>query len=111
MKVAAIDVLFAAMPLTFTGKIKKQGFARKPALLRGTESRQKTVGMSLFCLPSGPNSGREDLKVEQNLQKLKKYSTAASKIGPCDIESRTKSQKIGKMFYRRLQIRSARFRK
>ena len=43
-------------------KFKKQGFARKPALLRGTESR-------------------------------------------------TKSQKIGKMFYRRLQIRSARFRK
>ena len=63
------------MPLTFTGKIKKQGFARKPALLRGTESRQKAGGMALFCLPAGPNSGCEDLKVEQNLEKLKKYST------------------------------------
>ena len=65
MQVAAIDVLFAAMPLTFTGKIKKQGFARKPALLRGTESRQKPGGMALFCLPAGPNSGGENLKVDK----------------------------------------------
>ena len=46
-------------------KFKKQGFARKPALLRGTESRQKTVGMADFCLPAGPNSGREALKVDK----------------------------------------------
>jgi len=55
--------------------------------------------MADFCLPAGPNSGGEDLKVEQNLKKLKKCSTAASKIGPCDIESRTKSRKIEKIFY------------
>ena len=88
------------MPLTFTGKIKKQGFARKPALLRGTESRQKTEELLLFCLPDTSKStraaskvdkkrgeclffvyrlvqiqGGENLKVEQNLEKLKKYST------------------------------------
>ena len=67
--------------------------------VRGLESRQKPGGMSLFCLPSGPNSGREDLKVEQNLQKLKKYSTAASKSVLRGSESRTKSRKIEKIFY------------
>ena len=96
------------MPLTFTGKIKKQGFARKPALLRGTESRQKAVGMADFCLPAGPNSGREDLKVEQNLEKLKKYSTAESKIVLRGSESRTKTEKNEKMFYRGVQNRAAR---
>jgi hypothetical protein len=65
VKVAAIDVLFAAMPLTFTGKIKKQGFARKPALLRGTESRQKTVGMADFCLPDTSKSTRAASKVDK----------------------------------------------
>jgi len=39
------------------------------------------------------------LKVEQNHPKLKKCSTADSKIGPRDLESRTKSPKIRKMFY------------
>ena len=58
----------------------------------------------------GQNCGKGDLtlivfgaalKVEQNPEKLKKCSTAGS-------ESRTKSRKIEKMFYRRLQIRPAR---
>ena len=64
-----------------------------------------------FCLPAGPNSGCAAPKVEQNLQKLEKCSTADSKSGLRGLESRTKSPKIGKMFYRRLQIRSARPRK
>ena len=55
--------------------------------------------MSDFCLPVGPNSARAALKVEQNLEKLRKCSTADSKFGPRGLESRTKSQKIEKMFY------------
>ena len=78
---------------------------------RGSESRQKPVRMSHFCLPDSPKSGRVVSKVEQNLKKLKKCSTTASKFGPRGSESRTKSSKIEKMFYRRLQIRSARLRK
>ncbi|MBD8999077.1 MAG: hypothetical protein EGQ92_02365 [Lactobacillus ruminis] len=67
--------------------------------------------MSLFCLPDSPKLGSAVPKVEQNLKKLKKCSTAASKFGPRGSESRTKSPKFGKMFYRCLQIRPARFRK
>ena len=55
--------------------------------------------MPLFCLPDSLNSARAASKVEQNLQKLKKCSIADSKIGPRGSESRTKSPKIGKMFY------------
>ncbi|MFY4505045.1 hypothetical protein ACJ8LC_10185, partial [Ligilactobacillus ruminis] len=54
-------------------------------------------------LPPTPNSARAASKVEQNLEKLEKCSTADSKFGPRGLESRTKSRKIGKMFYRRLQ--------
>ena len=66
---------------------------------RGTKSRQKLGGMCVFCLPGPPNSGRAVSKVEQNLQKSEKCSTAGSKSGPRDLESRTKSRKIEKMFY------------
>ena len=55
--------------------------------------------MSDFCLPLTPNPVRAVSKVEQNHPKLKKYSTADSKFGPRGLESRTKSQKIEKMFY------------
>ncbi|WP_270754378.1 hypothetical protein, partial [Ligilactobacillus ruminis] len=68
---------------------------------------QKPVGMSDFCLPPTPKSARAASKVEQNLEKLRKCSTAAYKFGPRCPESRTKSSKIEKMFYRRLQIRLA----
>jgi len=51
-------------------------------------------------LPLPPNSARAVPKVEQNLKKLKKCSTADSKFGPRGSESRTKYQKIEKMFYR-----------
>ena len=47
----------------------------------------------------GSNSGRTASKVEQNLEKLEKCSTADSKFGPRGPESRTKSPKFGKMFY------------
>jgi len=81
------------------------------ALERRGKSRQKPGEMSDFCLPDSPNPVRAVSKVEQNHPKLKKYSTAASKIGPCGLESRTKSSKIEKMFYRRLQIQGARNQK
>ena len=82
--------------------------------------------MSDFCLPPTPKSARAASKVEQNLEKLRKCSTAAYKLGldsraalrveqnhpklrKCStvaykfdsrgLESRTKSRKIGKMFY------------
>ena len=47
-------------------KFKKQGFARKPALLRGTESRQKTEELLLFCLPDTSKSTRAASKVDKN---------------------------------------------
>ena len=50
--------------------------------------------MSDFCLPASPNLARAALKVEQNLQKLEKYSTADSKSGARGLESRTKSPKF-----------------
>ena len=46
-----------------------------------------------------PKSERAALKVEQKVKKLGKCSTAATKIGARGLESRTKIQKIGKMFY------------
>ncbi|WP_457832982.1 hypothetical protein, partial [Staphylococcus aureus] len=49
---------------------------------RDLESRQKTEEMPLFCLPDSPKLGRATSKVEQNLQKLEKCSTANSKSGP-----------------------------
>jgi len=81
------------------------------ALERRGKSRQKPGEMSDFCLPDSPNPVRAVLKVEQNHPKLKKYSTAASKFRVRDIESRTKSSKIEKIFYRRLKIQGARHRK
>ena len=57
----------------------------------------------------GQNCGKGDLtlivfgaalKVEQNPPKSEKCSTAAYKFGPRCPESRTKSPKFGKMFYR-----------
>ena len=41
----------------------------------GSESRQKPGWMPHFCLPAGPNSGRAEPKVEQNLQNSEKCST------------------------------------
>ena len=42
---------------------------------RESESRQKTEELLLFCLPDTSKSARATSKVEQNLEKLKKYST------------------------------------
>ncbi|RYS79447.1 hypothetical protein EAI77_06140 [Ligilactobacillus ruminis] len=67
--------------------------------------------MSDFCLPGSPKLVCAEPKVEQNPPKSEKCSTAAYKFGPRCPESRTKSPKFGKMFYRRLKIRPARFRK
>ena len=69
-------------------KLKNWGFNRKPALLRGTESRQKAVGMSLFCLPAGPNSGGRGSESRQKTEELllfclpdtSKSTRAASKV-------------------------------
>ena len=51
---------------------------------------------------------REQTKNEGNVSFL---STADSKFGSRGSESRTKSSKIEKMFYRRLQIQGALLRK
>ena len=67
--------------------------------MRGPVSRQKPWEMRDFCLPDTSKMGCAASKVEQNLQKLRKCSTADSKFGPRDLESRTKSPKIEKMFY------------
>ena len=48
---------------------------------RGPQSRQKTGFSAGFCLPPHQNPPRAPPKVEQNLQKLKKSSTAAPKSG------------------------------
>ena len=66
---------------------------------RGTQSRQKTGEMTLFCLLDSSNPARAALKVEQNPPKSEKCSTADSKFSSRSLESRTKSFKIGKMFY------------
>ena len=99
------------------------------------QSRQKADFSTEFCLPPTPNPPTAAAKVEQNLPKLKKCSTADSKsasrgpesrtkipkIEKCSTadsksasrtsQSRTKYLKIEKIFYRRLQIRLARPRK
>ena len=79
--------------------------------VRGPESRQKPWEMRDFCLPVTPKMGCAASKVEQNIEKLRKCSTADSKFGPRSLKSRTKSPKIEKMFYRRLQIQGSRLRK
>ena len=61
----------------------------------------------IFVYPTLQIRSRAALKVEQNFEKLRKYSTADSKIVPRSSESRTKSSKIEEMFYRRLQNRPA----
>ena len=64
--------------------------------VRGPVSRQKPREMCDFCLPDTSKMGCATSKVEQNIEKLRKCSTADSKFGPRDLESRTKSPKIGK---------------
>ena len=68
---------------------------------------QRQRGKSDFCLPDFSKTGRAALKVEQEVKKLGKCSTAATKNGARGLESRIKSQKIEKMFYRRHQKRGA----
>lgn len=51
---------------------------------------------------------RAELKVEQKQEKKKKCSTAESKIVEHGAESRTKTEKKEKMFYRGVQNRAAR---
>ena len=58
--------------------------------VRGPVSRQKPWEMRDFCLPDTSKMGCAASKVEQNLEKLRKCSTADSKFGPRDPESRQK---------------------
>ena len=51
---------------------------------------------------------RAELKVEQKQEKKKKCSTAESEIDPRGAESRTKTVKKEKMFYRGVQNRAVR---
>ena len=67
--------------------------------------------MALFFYQFTPLYGhnpRAELKVEQKQRKMKKCSTAKSKIVPRGAESRTKTEKNEKMFYRGVQNRAVR---
>ena len=85
--------------LQFTSKIENWRFDLNRAWC-GPQSRQKPGEMYDFCLPDSPKSVRTAPRVEQNHPKLRKCSTADSKFGSRCSESRTKSRKIEKMFYR-----------
>ena len=76
--------------------------------VKTSKKGQRQRGKSDFCMPDFSKTGRAALKVEQKSKKLGKCSTAATKNGARGLESRTKIQKIEKMFYRRHQNRSAR---
>lgn len=76
--------------------------------IKTSKKGQRQRGKSDFCLPDFSKMGRAASKVEQKFKKLGKCSTAATKNGARGLESRTRIQKIGKMFYRRHQKRGAR---
>ena len=67
--------------------------------VKTSKKGQRQRGKSDFCLPDFSKTGRAASKVEQKVKKLGKYSTAATKNGARGLESRTKIQKIEKMFY------------
>ena len=66
----------------------------------GHASRQKTGKMCDFCLPDSSEMGRAASKVDKNEGNVSFLSTGWSKFRARGSESRTKSQKIEKMFYR-----------
>lgn len=67
--------------------------------VKTSKKGQRQRGKSDFCLPDFSKTGRAALKVEQKSKKLRKCSTATTKSDPRGTKSRTKSPKIGKMFY------------
>ena len=67
--------------------------------VKTSKKGQRQRGKSDFCLPDFSKSGRAASKVEQKSKKLGIYSTDPSKNGARGLESRTKIQKIEKMFY------------
>ena len=83
-----------------SGALKNPFHEKSSADGRIIKKRSEQRGKSDFWLPDSSKTGRAVSKVEQNLQKSEKCSTAGSKSGPRDLESRTKSPKIEKMFYR-----------
>ena len=91
-------------------EISKKSLFSFPCV-KTSKKGQRQRGKSDFCLPDFSKLGRAALKVEHKSKKLGKYSTDATKNGARGLESRTKIQKIGKMFYRRHQKRGARPRK
>jgi hypothetical protein len=66
---------------------------------RDTESRQKPGEMRDFCLPAGPKSRRVALKVDKNRVKYVIFVYLTLQNRGARTKSRTKSQKIEKMFY------------
>lgn len=88
-------------------EISKKSLFSFPCV-KTSKKGQRQRGKSDFCMPDFSKSGRAASKVEQKFKKLEKCSIDATKNGARGLESRTKIQKIGKMFYRRHQKRGAR---
>ena len=63
------------------------------------KKRSEQRGKSDFWLPDSSKTGRAAPKVDKKRDKCSFLSTGLSKFGPHGSESRTKSPKIGKMFY------------
>ena len=71
------------------------------------KSRQKPGCMPLFCLPDPQNQARTDPEVDKNGMNASFCLPDPQKSGPCGSESRTKSPKFGKMFYRKGKTQTA----
>ena len=79
-------------------EISKKSLFSFPCV-KTSKKGQRQRGKSDFCMPDFSKSGRAASKVEQKFKKLGKYSTDATKNEARGLESRTKIQKIEKMFY------------
>ena len=75
---------------------------------RDPESRQKQRLSPNFCLLPRLNPSAADHKVDKKRTVLTNFVYYRIQIRPARLLSRTKSPKIEKMFYHRLQIRLAR---
>ena len=64
---------------------------KSSAARRIIKKRSEQNGKSDFWLPDSSKTGRTASKVEQNHPKLRKCSTADSKFGAGDLESRQKT--------------------
>ena len=74
-------------------------FARNHVLALGGESRQKMGEVLDFCLPDLPKSGHAVPKVDKKWERYLIFVYLTLQIQARGSKSRTKSRKIGKIFY------------